>query len=40
MNDNCGWIKNDNINRWNEKNVKWLKERLIGCWYGYNKTYP
>ena len=19
---------------------KWLKERLIGCWYVYNKTYP
>jgi len=19
---------------------KWLKERFIGCWYGYYKTYP
>jgi hypothetical protein len=19
---------------------KWLKGRLIGCWYGYYKTYP
>jgi hypothetical protein len=22
-NDKCGWTKNDNINGWNEKNVKY-----------------
>jgi hypothetical protein len=26
--------------RKSENIKKWLKERLIGCWYGYYKTYP
>jgi len=33
-NDNCGWTKNDNINGWNEKNIKilrndWKKDLLV-----------
>jgi hypothetical protein len=38
-NDNYGWIKDDNINGCNEKNIRY-KERFISYWYDYYKTYP